>query len=85
MEKFSFSKSPIKRSPVKTELRCINTALPVPESLPMLEDLYIHESGSMHGQMPIIWHKAKDFQVYDYWGNKWIDFTSGIFVANVGH
>ena len=85
MEKFSFSKSPIKRSPVKTELRCINTALPVPESLPMLEDLYRHESGSMHGQMPIIWHKAKDFQVYDYWGNKWIDFTSGIFVANVGH
>ena len=36
-------------------------------------------------ELPIIWDKTDDFQVYDRWGNKWIDFTSGIFVANVGH
>ena len=39
----------------------------------------------MHGQMPIIWDRAEDFQVFDPWGNIWIDFTSTIFVANAGH
>ena len=39
----------------------------------------------MHGQMPIVWDRAEGFQVYDKWGNKWIDFTSTIFVTNAGH
>lgn len=43
------------------------------------------ESRSMHGQLPISWAKAKDFSVWDVNGNKHIDFTSTIFVANVGH
>jgi len=36
-------------------------------------------------EMPIKWHKAKDFCIYDDKGNKWIDMTSGIFVTNAGH
>lgn len=51
----------------------------------MLEKMYSLESRSMHGQMPVIWDRAEDFQVYDAWGNVWIDFTSTIFVANAGH
>jgi 4-aminobutyrate aminotransferase-like enzyme len=43
------------------------------------------EARSMHGQLPIIWDKAKDFNVYDKHGNKFLDFTSGICVTNVGH
>ncbi len=43
------------------------------------------ESRSMHGQLPIVWESAKDFYVYDTSGNKLIDFTSTIFVANTGH
>ena len=39
----------------------------------------------MHGQLPIVWNKAKNFNVYDIKGNKFIDFTSTIFVANIGH
>ena len=39
----------------------------------------------MHGQLPIIWDKAQDFFVFDPLGNKYIDFTSGIFIANAGH
>lgn len=35
--------------------------------------------------IPLTWHKAKDFSVWDDRGNKWIDLTSGIFVANAGH
>ena len=39
----------------------------------------------MHGQIPIVWSKAQDFKIYDIAGNCFIDFTSTIFVANVGH
>ena len=44
-----------------------------------------YESRSMHGQLPLAWGKAKDFSVWDLTGNKYIDFSSTIFVANVGH
>jgi len=44
-----------------------------------------YESIAISNQLPIIWHKAKDFNIYDQSGNKWIDMTSGIFVANAGH
>ena len=37
----------------------------------------------MHGQLPIVWNKAQDFTVSDYWGNQWIDFSSTIFVSEV--
>jgi 4-aminobutyrate aminotransferase / (S)-3-amino-2-methylpropionate transaminase / 5-aminovalerate transaminase len=59
--------------------------IPVPESLPLLKKMYSYESRSMHGQLPIIWDHAENFQVYDPYGNVWIDFTSTIFVANAGH
>ena len=36
-------------------------------------------------ELPIKWHKAKDFYIFDENGNRWIDMTSGIFVANAGH
>jgi 4-aminobutyrate aminotransferase / (S)-3-amino-2-methylpropionate transaminase / 5-aminovalerate transaminase len=59
--------------------------IPVPESISLLKKMYSYESHSMHGQLPIIWDRAEDFQVYDPYGNVWIDFTSTIFVANAGH
>jgi len=34
---------------------------------------------------PVLWDRAKDFQVYDAFGNIWLDWTSGVLVANVGH
>jgi len=40
---------------------------------------------SLGEQIPIIWDKAIDFNVFDEDGNKWIDMTSGIFVTNSGH
>ena len=36
-------------------------------------------------EMPVFWSRAQDFYVFDDQGNKWIDTTSGIFVANAGH
>ena len=39
----------------------------------------------MFCQPPVLWDKAIDFQVYDVYGNVWLDWTSGVLVANVGH
>jgi 4-aminobutyrate aminotransferase / (S)-3-amino-2-methylpropionate transaminase / 5-aminovalerate transaminase len=39
----------------------------------------------MGGQPPVVWDRAEGFQVYDAWGNRWIDWSSGVLVANAGH
>jgi 4-aminobutyrate aminotransferase-like enzyme len=39
----------------------------------------------MMGQPPIIWDKADGFQIYDKWGNKWLDWSSGVLITNAGH
>jgi len=43
------------------------------------------EPVSVANSIHITWNKAKNFSVFDDLGNKWIDLTSGIFVANAGH
>jgi len=80
-----FSHQPTKVEKIATKYRTIKTKIPVPESIPMLEKMYEIEAQAMHGQLPMIWDKADDFQIYDQWGNVWLDFTSTIFVANAGH
>lgn len=70
---------------VKTNFRIINGEIPAPGTSETLERLNSFESRSMHGQMPIVWSSARDFTVTDIAGNSFIDFTSTIFVANVGH
>ncbi len=39
----------------------------------------------MQGQPPIFWDRAEGFSVHDRWGNRWIDWTSAVLVANAGH
>jgi 4-aminobutyrate aminotransferase len=39
----------------------------------------------MADQVPVVWDHAEDVWVYDVDGNKYLDFTSGVLVANVGH
>src|SRR5579862_1072320 len=39
----------------------------------------------MRGQPPIVWHRAEGFQVFDAWGNQWIDWSAGVLIANAGH
>ena len=75
-----------KRVPrVETRYRRIATDFPVPESLPILEKLYQYEPVAMRGQPPVIWNRAEGFQVFDAWGNKWIDWSSGVLITNAGH
>jgi len=83
--KYLFTQIPVNVPPVSTKYRKIKTSIPAPETLKILHDLEKYESRSMHGQLPVVWDRAKDFQVYDVCGNCWIDFTSTIFVTNVGH
>jgi len=80
-----FDLTPCAAPQVETLLRRIVTPLPVPESIPILEKLHRHEPVSMQGQPPIVWDRAEGFQVFDAWGNCWIDWSSGVLVANAGH
>ena len=70
---------------IKTKNIFIKTKIPAPGTYKLIKKLNKVESKSMHGQLPIAWSKAKDFNIYDIAGNKFIDFTSTIFVANTGH
>ncbi len=70
---------------VETCYRRIVTPIPVPESIPILERLRRFEPQSMSGQPPVVWDRAEGFQVFDRWGNRWLDWSSGVLVANVGH
>ncbi len=76
---------PIEVPKVSTKYREITTKLPVPESLEIFNSLAKSEPVSMMGQPPIIWDKAEGFQVYDKWGNKWLDWSSGVLITNAGH
>jgi 4-aminobutyrate aminotransferase-like enzyme len=80
-----FNTKPTQVEKISTKYRSIQTAIPSPGTEAILQKLSQYESRSMHGQLPLIWEKAEDFSVYDNFSNKWIDFTSTIFVANVGH
>jgi len=85
MAAINFSREPQNVASVSTAHRLIRTAIPVPGTREILERLEVCESRSMHGQLPLVWDRAEDFSIYDSAGNQWIDFTSTIFVANVGH
>jgi 4-aminobutyrate aminotransferase-like enzyme len=85
MSGWNFNMNPVKVPKVNTRYRTIVTKLPVPESLKLFKQLEQYESRSMHGQMPVVWDRAEGFHVFDGYGNRWIDFTSTIFVANAGH
>src|SRR5581483_6077286 len=70
---------------VETQFRRIVTPLPVPESIALFEELYRNEPRALRGQPPVVWDRAEGFQVYDKWGNCWIDWSSGVLIANAGH
>jgi 4-aminobutyrate aminotransferase/diaminobutyrate-pyruvate transaminase/4-aminobutyrate aminotransferase/(S)-3-amino-2-methylpropionate transaminase len=70
---------------VETRHRRIVTPIPAPESIPILERLYAAEPLAMQGQPPVLWDRAEGMYVYDRWGNRWLDWSSGVLVTNAGH
>jgi 4-aminobutyrate aminotransferase / (S)-3-amino-2-methylpropionate transaminase / 5-aminovalerate transaminase len=85
MSGYSFSRKPIAVPLVKTKNRLIQTHIPAPGTEDILAKLDNYESRSMQGTVPLVWEHAQGFNIFDQKGNKWIDFTSTIFVANIGH
>jgi len=81
----TYEVKPRKVPEVRTRYRKIVTKIPVPESLPILKDLRKYEPLSMTGQPLVVWDRAVGCQVYDKWGNKWLDWSSGVLVTNAGH
>jgi 4-aminobutyrate aminotransferase / (S)-3-amino-2-methylpropionate transaminase / 5-aminovalerate transaminase len=80
-----FDRTPRTVDLIETAYRRISTQIPAPGTEDLLAVLDANESRSMHGQMPLVWDRAHDFSIYDRAGNRFIDFTSTIFVANTGH
>jgi 4-aminobutyrate aminotransferase/diaminobutyrate-pyruvate transaminase/4-aminobutyrate aminotransferase/(S)-3-amino-2-methylpropionate transaminase len=77
--------TPVAVPAVQTRYRTIKTQIPVPESLPFFEELKRSEPRSMLGQPPVIWDHAENCTISDRWGNRWIDWSSGVLITNVGH
>jgi len=80
-----FSLVPQEVPRVETKYRKIQTKIPVPESVKLLEELRVLEPKSMGGQPPVVWDRGEDFTVCDAFGNRWLDFSSGVLVASAGH
>ena len=76
---------PVEVERIDTEFRTICTAIPHPDTVPLLEQLRRCEPRCMEGQPPIVWDRAEGATVFDAYGNRWIDFTSGVLITNAGH
>ncbi len=81
--KYSLEPVPVPR--VRTRHRRIVTALPAPGSVPVLERLERFEPASMQGQPPVVIHRAKGWYVEDRWGNRWMDWSTGVLISNAGN
>lgn len=80
-----FSITPRDVPRVETKYRRIVTPVPHPDSVRTLETLRRIEPISMRGQPPIVWDRAEDIFVFDKYGNRWLDWSSGVLVTNAGH
>ena len=63
----------------------IKTDLPGPKAKAYLDDARRFEPRSMSDQVPIVWKRAERVYVEDVDGNVFLDFSSGVLVANAGH
>ena len=70
---------------IETKYRRIVTAIPNPQDAEIIGQIAGLESEQSNRELPVVWDRADDFQIYDRWGNCWIDMTSSIFVTNAGH
>ena len=74
-----------KFTPIETKYRRIVSAIPHPDSVPLIEELERVEPRSVCGFSPVVWNRAEGFQVWDGHGSKFLDFTASIILANAGN
>jgi 4-aminobutyrate aminotransferase / (S)-3-amino-2-methylpropionate transaminase / 5-aminovalerate transaminase len=70
---------------IETKNRRIVTEIPAPEAADIYRKLETYEPLSMQGQPKTLWDKAEGYFVMDRFGNRWIDFSSGVLVTASGH
>jgi 4-aminobutyrate aminotransferase / (S)-3-amino-2-methylpropionate transaminase / 5-aminovalerate transaminase len=63
----------------------VKSELPGENSKKYIEISKKYEPSCMNVQAPVVWDYGKGVEVTDVDGNKFIDFTSGVLVTNVGH
>lgn len=61
------------------------TEIPGPRARALLEMSRSYEPRSMSEQPPVVWADAEGVWVTDVDGNVFLDFSSGVLVANAGH
>lgn len=66
-------------------ITCVKDRLPGPKSKELLERWHKYEADVVGFQAPLVWESAKGCVVTDVDGNRYIDWTSGVLVTNVGH
>ena len=64
---------------------CVEDQLPGPESARLLEMGLQYEAQCAGYQAPLVWDHAEGVVVTDVDGNRYIDWTSGVLVTNLGH
>ena len=80
-----FPLTSIEVEPVSTKWRKLSGAIPNSQTVTAIEKLREAEPVSMRGQAPVVWDRAEGVNVYDAYGNKWLDFSSGVLITNAGH
>lgn len=85
MENSLFDLKTRKVTRIDTKYRTIQTDIPHPNDVSVMEEIYKLEASFGKNSLPLVWDRASEYSIYDRWGNKWIDLSSGIFVANSGH
>jgi 4-aminobutyrate aminotransferase-like enzyme len=80
-----FPLTPTRVPTVKTKYRRIQGVLPNKQTIAEVKKLRKAEPISMRGQPALIWDTARGFSVFDAYGNKWLDFSSGVLITNAGH
>lgn len=80
-----FNLEPCEVPLLETKFRRVVSPLPHPDSVPVLKKIFAVEPKASECQPPLLWDCAEDVNVFDKFGNKWLDFTSGVLVTNAGH
>lgn len=63
----------------------VATKLPGPKAQRFIELSEQYEPNCMSEQVPLVWRRAEGVVIEDVDGNEFLDFCSGVLVANIGH
>lgn len=70
---------------MQTKIANVATAIPGPKSAALIERWHQFEADTTGRQVPVVWDRARGVTVDDVDGNRFIDWTSGVLVTNLGH